>query len=209
MSENISQLRRLVFRRYENGAWSTDFTIEPAELGQDSILSYNIAPRLQSRATAMGTTETPIRGTLDAFAASITFLPATWKTLGKALGNWNEATYEGASANAGNITGGDPNTLCAGGDYYSVVCQGICDDGSTTDIEFTRCMPSVDDDMELGGSDAMEVTLNLHPIIYNAAEHGEDGYPKMSYRMGDASLTEKQRLNVLTGQYEAVTTSEG
>lgn len=208
MSENISQLRRLVFRKYSNDSWSTDFTIEPTELGQDSILSFNIAPRLQSRATAMGTTETPIKGTLDAFAASITFLPATWKTLGKALGGWNEATYEGATANAGNIVGGDPANLCAGNEYYSVVCQGICDDGSTVDIEFTRCIPSVDDDIELGSSDATEVTLNLHPIIYNPSEHADDGYPQMSYRIGDASLTEKQRLNVLTGEYEAVNGGE-
>lgn len=204
MAENISQLRRLVVRRYEDGAWSTEFTIEPTELGQDSILSYNIAPRLQSRSTAMGTTETPIYGTLDAFAASVTFLPATFKTLGKAISNWADATYEGATANAGQIVGGDPSKLCAGGDYYSVVCQGVCDDGSTVDVEFTRCMPSVDDDIELGSSDATEVTLNLHPIIYNPAEHADDGYPAYSYRMGDASLTEKQRLNAATGAYEAV-----
>lgn len=208
MAENISQLRRLIFRRYENDAWSTDFTIEPTELGQDSILSFNIAPRLQSRSTAMGTTETPIKGTLDAFAASITFLPATWKTLGKALGNWSQATYTGATANAGNIIGGDPTNLCAGGEYYSVVCQGICDDGSTVDVEFTRCLPSVDDDIEIGSSDATEVTLNLHPIIYNASEHEGDGYPAYSYRLGDNSLTEKQRLNAATGEYVAVGGSE-
>lgn len=207
MAENISQLRRLIFRRYENEAWSTDFTIEPTELGQDSVLNFNIAPRMQSRATAMGTTETPIKGTLDAFAASVTFLPATWKTLGKALGNWSQATYTGATANAGNIIGGDPTNLCAGGEYYSVVCQGICDDGSTVDVEFTRCLPSVDDDIEIGSSDATEVTLNLHPIIYNASEHEGDGYPAYSYRMGDNSLTEKQRLNAATGAYESV--SEG
>lgn len=208
MAENISQLRRLIFRRYENDAWSTDFTIEPTELGQDSVLSFNIAPRMQSRATAMGTTETPIKGTLDAFAASVTFLPATWKTLGKALGNWSQATYTGATANAGNIIGGDPTNLCAGGEYYSVVCQGICDDGSTVDVEFTRCLPSVDDDIEIGSSDATEVTLNLHPIIYNASEHEGDGYPAYSYRMGDNSLTEKQRLNAATGEYVAVGGSE-
>lgn len=208
MAENISQLRRLIFRRYENDAWSTDFTIEPTELGQDSILSFNIAPRLQSRSTAMGTTETPIKGTLDAFAASVTFLPATWKTLGKALGNWAEATYTGATANAGNIIGGDPTNLCAGGEYYSVVCQGVCDDGSTVDVEFTRCLPSVDDDIEIGSSDATEVTLNLHPIIYNPSEHEGDGYPAYSYRLGDNSLTEKQRLNAATGEYVAVGGSE-
>lgn len=208
MAENISQLRRLIFRRYENEAWSTEFTIEPTELGQDSILSFNIAPRLQSRSTAMGTTETPIKGTLDAFAASVTFLPATWKTLGKALGNWAEATYTGATANAGNIIGGDPTNLCAGGEYYSVVCQGICDDGSTVDVEFPRCMPSVDDDIEIGSSDATEVTLNLHPIIYNPSEHEGDGYPAYSYRLGDNSLTEKQRLNAATGEYVAVGGSE-
>ena len=96
------------------------------------------------------------------------------------------------------------SALCAGDEYLSVVAQGVCDDGSAVDIEFTRCKPSVDDDIEIGGSDATEVTLALNPIIYNSTNHSSDGYPQHSYRMGDYSTTEKMRLNASTGAYAAV-----
>ena len=202
MAVNIAQLRRLVFRKWTGEAWSV-FTLEPDDLGQDSILTYNIAPRKMSRASSLGTSETPIAGTLDSFSASVTFLMDNFKILGQALNQWTVSTYEGADANAGQIV--DSGELCAGDEYLSVVAQGVCDDGSAVDIEFTRCKPSVDDDIEIGGSDATEVTLALNPIIYNATNHATDGYPAYSYRMGDYSTTAKMRLNASTGAYETVT----
>lgn len=201
MAVNIAQLRRLVFRKKANEGW-TVFTLEPDDLGQDSILTYNIAPRKMSRASSLGTSETPIVGTLDSFSASVTFLMDNFKILGQALNQWTASTYNGADANAGQIV--DSGELCAGDEYLSVVAQGVCDDGSAVDIEFTRCKPSIDDDIEIGGSDATEVTLALNPIIYNSTNHSSDGYPQYSYRMGDYSTTEKMRLNASTGAYAAV-----
>lgn len=211
MSTNISQLRRLVFRAWDKtlnegqGGWNV-FTLEPDDLGQDTIMTVNIAPRMMSRASSVGTSETPIAGTLDAFAGSVTFLMDNFQILGKALRRWIAATYAGATAANGQITdmGG---SYCNGNDYLSVIAQGVCDDGSSVDVELTRCLPSVDDDMEIGGSDATEVTLNLHPIVYNANTHADDGYPAYSYRFGDYSTTEKMRLNAATGEYQAVTTT--
>lgn len=206
MAVNIAQLRRLVFRKWTGSAWEV-FTLEPDDLGQDSILTYNIAPRKMSRASSLGTSETPIAGTLDSFSASVTFLMDNFKILGKALNQWTASTYEGADANAGQII--DSGELCAGDEYLSVVAQGVCDDGSAVDIEFSRCKPSVDDDIEIGGSDATEVTLALNPIIYNVTNHSSDGYPAYSYRMGDYSTTANMRLNAATGEYTAVNPSEG
>lgn len=206
-TQTLSQLHRLVFRKWDGEAWSV-FTMEPADLGQDSYITFNIAPRKQSRASAMGTTETPIPGTFDSLSASVSFLADNWKIVGQAIGKWNAATYADASSLAGNIVLGESDELCAGGEYYSVVAQGICDDGSTSDVEFTRCIPSIDDDIELGGSDTATVTLALNPIIYNASEHSSDGYPSYTARMGDNDLTEKQRLDVTTGEYEEVSESE-
>lgn len=209
-STNIAQIRRLVMR-YKTSAdadWTTT-VIDADSIGQDASMTVNIAPRLQSRSSQRGTTETPMAGTLDAFAGSITMLADTWKVLFSALRKWKPATYAGASADAGQATD-DSADLCGDGVYVSVISQGICDDGSTVDVELTRCMPSVDDDIEIGGSDTAEVTINLHPIIFNEQLHGSDGYPQVSYRFGDNSLTEKQRLNVTTGEYAAVaTTSAG
>lgn len=199
-TSNISQLRRLVFRKW-NGTSFDVFTMEPDDLGQDSIITVNIAPRLKSRASSLGTAETPIPGTLDSFSASITFLADNWKILGQALQNWKKATYSDAG-NGGQIVDSADNICQA--DYLSVIAQGICDDGSSADVELTRCLPSVDDDIEVGTSDATEVTLNLHPIVYNANYHTDDGYPAYSYRFGDNSLTEKQRLNASTGEYAKV-----
>ena len=205
-SQNISQLRRIVFRKWTGTAWDV-FTLEPDDLGQDTQLTFNIAPRKKSRASSIGTAETPIVGTYDAFAASVTFLADTWHILGLALQKWTASTYEGADANAGQILG-TTTDLCAGGEYLSVVAQGICDDGSAVDVEFPRCLPSVDDDIELGTSDATEITLNLNPIIFNATTHADDGYPEYDYRLGDYSTTEKMRLNVTTGEYAEVTPVE-
>lgn len=207
MSQNITQLRRLVFRKKAKAtdAWTT-FTIEADDLGQDSTLSVNIAPRMRSRASAMGTSETPITGTFDNFSASITFLADTYKLIGKAIGKWSAATYAGADANAGQIVFG-ASDICGDGVYTSVIAQGICDDGSAVDVEITRCFPSIDDDIELGTSETPTITLNLHPIVYNTTLHGSDGYPAYSVRFGENDLTKKQRLNALTGNYVDVSES--
>ena len=202
---NITQLRRLVFIKTVNGTTST-FSFEPDDLGQDTIMSINIAPRKKSRTSSYGTTNTPIKGTLDNFSGSISFLLDNFKNFGKALNSWNQATYVGADANAGNIIG-DASDFCGDGDYFDVIAQGVCDDGSSVDIELTRCIPSVDDDIEFGTSETSTVTLNLNPIIYNASLHSTDGYPAYSYRLGDKDLTVQKRLNAVTGQYVDVSES--
>lgn len=205
--QNITQLRRIVFRKWDasDNAWSV-FTLEPDDLGQDTVMSLNVAPRTRSRASSLGTSETPITGTFSAFAGSITFLMDTWKNLGQAIQKWNDATYAGASATAGNIIW-DGSDICTEGEYMSVVAQGLCDDGSEADVELTRCCPSVDDDIEIGTGDTPTITLNLHPIVYNAKLHASDGYPQYSARLGDYDLTAKKRLNVTTGEYEASTSA--
>lgn len=202
---NITQLRRLVFIKTVNGTTST-FTFEPDDLGQDTIMSINIAPRKKSRTSSYGTTNTPIKGTLDNFSGSVSFLLDNFKNFGKALNSWNQATYAGADVNAGNVIG-DASDFCGDGDYFDVIAQGVCDDGSSVDIELTRCIPSVDDDIEFGTSETSTVTLNLNPIIYNASLHSTDGYPQYSYRLGDKDLTVQKRLNAVTGQYVDVTES--
>lgn len=201
--QNITQLRRIVFRKWDasDNAWSV-FTLEPDDLGQDTVMTLNVAPRTRSRASSLGTSETPITGTFSAFAGSITFLMDTWKNLGQAIQKWNDATYAGASATAGNVIW-DGTDICAEGEYMSVVAQGLCDDGSEADVELTRCCPSVDDDIEIGTGDTPTITLNLHPIVYNAKLHSSDGYPQYSARLGDYDLTAKKRLNAATGEYEA------
>lgn len=202
----LSQLHRIVLRKWTGSAWET-LSIEPSDLGQDSYITFNVAPRKQSRASAQGTTETPIAGTFDSLTASIEFLADNAKIIGEAIGNWSKATYQGAGSQAGNLIFGGADDLCAGGEYYSVVAQGICDDGSTADVEFTRCLPSLDGDVTLGGSDTATITLALNPIIYNAAQHASDGYPAYTARLGDYDLTAKKRLNPTTGAYDAVSES--
>lgn len=202
--QNITQLRRVVFRKWDadTSTWDT-FTLEADDLGQDTVMTLNVAPRMRSRASSLGTSETAISGTFDNFSGSITFLMDTFKNLGKAIQRWNAATYAGAADTAGNIIW-DGTDLCAEGDYMSVVAQGLCDDGSSVDVELTRCVPSVDDDIEIGTGDTPTITLNLHPIIYNAALHASDGYPQYSARLGDYNLTTKMRLNATTGAYTSV-----
>ena len=205
--QNITQLRRVVFRRWDadDNSWDV-FTLEADDLGQDTVMTVNVAPRKRSRASSLGTSETAISGTFDSLSGSITFLMDTFKNLGKAIQKWNEATYTGASATAGNIIW-DGTDLCAEGSYMSVVAQGICDDGSSADVELTRCVPSVDDDIEIGTGDTPTITLNLNPIIYNSALHASDGYPQYSVRLGDYGLAVKKRLNATTGEYDAVTSA--
>ena len=207
MIQNITQLRRLVFRKWDasTNTWNV-FTLEADDLGQDTVMNINVAPRKKSRASSLGTTESTISGTFESFSGSITFLMDTFKNLGQAIQKWNEATYTGASATAGNIIW-DGTDICNEGEYMSVVAQGLCDDGSSTDIELTRCVPSVDDAIEIGTGSTPTITLNLHPIIYNAALHSSDGYPQYSYRLGDKDLTVQKRLNAVTGQYVDVSES--
>ena len=202
--QNITQLRRVVFRKWNSSdsSWSV-FTLEPDDLGQDTVMTINVAPRTRSRASSLGTSETTISGTFDSFSGSITFLMDTFKNLGQAIQKWNAATYAGASATAGNIIW-DGTDICAEGDYMSVIAQGLCDDGSSVDVELTRCVPSVDDDIEIGTGDTPTITLNLHPIIYNSTLHDSDGYPQYSVRLGDYNLTTKMRLNASTGAYTSV-----
>lgn len=213
MSSNLAQLRRAVFRRWDKtldegkGGWDI-FTLEPDDLGQDTQMSFNFAQRKMSRSSQLGTTETPIPGTFDSLTASLTFIADTWAILGKALRNWNPATFNGATAADGNIIiGGAGENICGGSEYLSVILQGVCDDGSSTEVEFTRCLPSIDDDIEMGGSDAVEITLALNPVAYNAVTHKDDGYPEYTLRLGDESLTENMRLNASTGVYQPVTTT--
>lgn len=215
MSNNLAQLRRAVFRRWDKtansgkGAYDT-FVLDVDDLGQDTQLSFNFAPRKMSRSSQLGTTETPIAGTFDTLTASITFIADTWEILGKALRNWAPATFTGASTGDGQIIiGGAGQDLCSGNEYLDVILTTVCDDGSSTDVEFTRCLPSIDDDIELGGSDALEITLALNPVAYNPATHKGDGYPEYTARLGAQDLTKKTHLNVTTGEYQEVTTTPG
>ena len=205
--QNITQLRRVVFRKWDadQATWSV-FTLEADDLGQDTVMTINVAPRKRTRASSLGSTESAISGTFDSLSGSITFLMDTFKNLGQAIQKWNAATYANAPASAGNIIW-DGTDLCAEGDYMSVVAQGLCDDGSTADVELTRCIPSVDDDIEIGTGDTPTITLNLNPVIYNAALHASDGYPQYSVRLGDYDLTTKMRLNASTGVYAAPTSA--
>lgn len=207
MIQNITQLRRVIFRKWDadTSTWSV-FTLEADDLGQDTVMTLNVAPRKRTRASSMGSTESTISGTFDSFSGSITFLMDTFKNLGRAIQMWNEASYVGASATAGNIVW-DGTNICNEGEYMSVVAQGLCDDGSSVDVELSRCVPSVDDAIEIGTGDTPTITLNLHPIIYNAALHSSDGYPQYSARLGDYDLTTKKRLNATTGVYDTVTPS--
>lgn len=210
MSQNLSQLKRVVIRKFAaDGTASVPLVIESDDLGQDTIFTFNIAPRMAERASSLGTTSTPIAGTFDALAASFTMLADNWATVGKALGLWNKATFEGATAADGNIIGGAGDNLCGTSDYVDIVVQGVCDDGSATDVEFTRCYLALSDDVELGGTDTTEITVNCNPIAYNPNTHSGDGYPQYTFRLGDNSLTEKQRLSVTTGKYDPVTATPG
>ena len=121
--QNITQLRRVVFRKWDaaENEWSV-FTLEADDLGQDTVMTLNVAPRMRARASSLGSTSTAVSGTLDNFSGSITFLMDTFKNLGKAIQKWNEATYAGASATAGNIIW-DGTDICADGNYMSVIAQ--------------------------------------------------------------------------------------
>lgn len=196
---NIAQVHRAVFRK-KNGANWDNFTLDVDDLGQDTVATVNVAPRKQSRASQAGTTETPIKGTFDSLGASITFLMDNYKIIGKALGSWTAATYQGADSNAGQVLFGDGADYCSD-EYFSVILQGVCDDGSAVDVEIARCQPSIDDDLEFGSSETAETTLQLNPIIYNAGRHSGDGYAAYTVRLGEYDPTKKMRLNATTGVY--------
>lgn len=207
MNVNITQLRRLVIRRWnkEDNVFDV-LTVEPDSLGQDTIMELNIAPRKRERASSIGTTSTPVNGTYDSFSGSITFLFDNYQILGTLLNRFNKATYAGAAEGAGNVIGGGDNLdFCAGSDYVSVIAQGICDDGSSADVELPRCIPSVDDAISIGTNETSTITLQLNPVIYNASLHENDGLPHYDYRLGDYDTETKMRLNVATGEYEEVT----
>jgi hypothetical protein len=68
-------------------------------------------------------------------------------------------------------------------------------------------MPSVDGDVELGGSDTATITLALNPIIYNASEHTGDGFPAYTARLGVQNTAKKTRFNPTTGEYDDVAES--
>lgn len=205
-THNITQLRRLVFRTYNaaTSSWAPDFTLEPDDLGQDTVMTFNIAPRMKERTTQMGTSNAPIPGTFDSLSASVTFQADDWYVIGKAIRNWTAATYDGAKSTDGQILG-DSSSLCNDTEYMSVIAQGVCDDGSVADVEFTRCIPSLNSDLELGTSSSMEVELALNPQIYNATIHGSDGYPAYTYRLGAEDAGTNMRLNAATGAYAEVT----
>ncbi|MBQ3306416.1 hypothetical protein IJH02_03215 [Candidatus Saccharibacteria bacterium] len=207
-SINITQPHRIVLRKKASAdaEWQT-LTLNPDDLGQDTQMSVNIAPMTRTRASSAGTTETPIPGTLDAFSGTISIMLDNWHIVGELIGNWKAATYEGADINAGQITDGG-NNLCGASEYWSVICQGICEDGSETDIELTRCQPTITDDIEIGSSETATQTIALNPIIYNPSNHSADGYPQSSYRFGGYSTTQNMRLNPTTGEYVASGESE-
>ena len=208
MVQNIAQLRRLVFRYKATPSedWTTAVFNED-DLGQDSTMTFNIAPRMLERASQRGTTSRPIEGTFDSLSASVSMLVDTWEVLGKALRRWVAATYTGAGVGNGQITDSSDN-ICGDGIQVSVISQGVCDDGSSVDVEFTRCLPSLTDDFEIGTSETATATIALNPQIYNESLHSTDGYPQYTFRLGDNSTTEKQRLNATTGNYVAVGESE-
>lgn len=205
---NITQPHRVVLRKRASADadWQT-LVLDRDDLGQDSQMSVNIAPMKRSRASSAGTTESPVPGTLDAFAGSINVMLDNWHIIGELIGQWKASTYTGADPNAGQISDAGSN-ICAANEYWSVVLQGICDDGSETDVELTRCVPSLEDDIEIGSSETATVTIALNPIIYNPTQHSTDGYPQMSYRFGDYNTETKMRLNATTGEYVATGESE-
>lgn len=211
MSTNLSQLHRIVVRKFdkETNKMTAQLVVGPDDLTDDDVITFNVAPRMRERASSLGTTSTPIAGTFDSLSASITMLLDTWSVVGKFLGIFNPATFEGATANNGNIIFGDGANQCGSSEYVDIVVQGVCDDGSSTDVEFTRCFPALTDDVSIGGTDTASVTVNLNPIAYNPNTHADDGYPAYTARLGDYDLATKMRLNVTTGEYQAVTATPG
>lgn len=211
MSSNLSQLFQVVVRKYDSTTkkLKAQLVIGPDDLAESDMLTFNVAPKMRERTSSQGTTSTPIPGTFDGLSASLTILADTWSVIGKFLSIWNPATYEGATATNGNMIFGDGANLCGASEYVDIVVQGVCDEGSSADVEFTRCYPALTDDVSLGGTDATEVTINLNPVAYNPNMHADDGYPAYTVRMGDQDLATKMRLNAATGEYQPVTATPG
>lgn len=207
--KDIAQMRRIVFRSRESATedWTT-FVLTPEDLGQDTMASFNISPRIKDRSTLAGTTHKPVAGTYDDFSATITFQADVWAPIFQALGQWNPATFTGATSADGNAVGAAAVNPCGTQKMVSVILQGICDDGSTADAEFARCFPSIDGELEISGSSSTEVSLALNPQIYNPTTMANDGYEQYDYRFGTKDLEENQRLDVTTGKYNPVTPTE-
>lgn len=205
---NLAQLRRMVListkKDAEGNVTKEALEITADELGQDTLLTLNIAPRKMTRSSQVGTTERPIPGTFDAFAATISFLMDNYRILGQVMRNWVAATYAGATKGEGQITD-QAGSFCDGDQPLQIIMQGVCDDGSAVDAELTRCLPSLDGDLEFGGSETSTATVALNPQIYNPGTYEGDGLPPYSYRLGVQSTTKKTRLDVATGEYVEVT----
>lgn len=178
------------------------YTLNEKLLGEEP-LSLTIAPRMMDDSSSKGTAHQPIAGTIDDFQATLTVKFRNYRVLGEILGMWNDATYAGATAEAGNLTNGGTD-VCGTGETVRVVLQGICDDGSTDDIDLPRCLPSFSDDLTLSTTEIQDYAISLNPQFYDAVEHAADGLPAYDYRLGDYSLTTKYRFNVTTGEYEEV-----
>lgn len=212
MSNNLSQLHRVVVRKYNKTTkeMTAQLVIGPDDLSDGDILTFNVAPKMRERTSSLGTTSTPIPGTFDSLSASVTLLADTWEIIAKFLGMWNPATYTDATSANGNMIFGDGANMCGSSEYVDIVVQGVCDEGSSTDAEFTRCFPALTDDFTLGGgTETAEVTVNLNPIAYNPNLHTDDGYPAYTARLGDYDLDTKMRLNAATGEYQPVTATPG
>ncbi len=205
-NNDIVQTRRIAFIKYDPSTKepTEPFVINESELGQDTVMSLNLVPRKKTRTTQVGTTTAPMPGTYDSLEASITFMPGTWRRLFEALGMWNKATFAKATSEDGNAVFGANNTPCSSQDYVMVVLQGVCDNASGSEVVLARCLPSIGDNIEIGTSDDMEVTLDLNPQIYNPSQHADDGYPQFDVKFGHNMLDKMMRLNAVTGEYTEV-----
>lgn len=183
----------------------TVYTLGEKMLGDEPI-SLSLAPRMMDDSSSKGTAHQPVNGTIDDFQATLTVKFRNYRVLGEILGMWNAATYSGATTEAGNIVNGGSD-ICVPSDTVRVIVQGICDDGSTDDIDLPRCMPSFSDELAMSTTEIQDYAISLNPQFYDAVENAGDGLPAYDYRLGDFSTTTKYRFNVTTGEYEEVAAS--
>lgn len=206
---NITQLHRVTLRKKASAdADWTVLNIEPDDLGQGTQAEINIAPARRSRSSSRGTTETAVPGTFDNFSGTLNIMLDNWAIVGKLIGNWEAATYAGADQNAGQISDAGSN-LCGSSEYWDVIISGVCDNGSESEVELTRCQPSVDDNIPIGSDETATLSIALNPIIYNASKHSSDGYPQKSYRIGVENTAQETKLNPTTGEYVATDQDTG
>lgn len=209
MAVNEIQVHRIILNRH-TGNPQDQLVIEPNMLSDGDYLTWNVAPAATERASASGTTTTPNDARYDGLTATLVLKNDNRSILATAIGQWQKATYTGATAQNGQRANAILGNPCPTPGYTHVIAQGICDDGSTTDIQFPFCMPRIGGDEALG-SEVADVEINLYPQPYDEATmgdltSGDDPFPAYDYIMGDNSLTAKQRYNVTTGEYETVTT---